>query len=474
MRQVFLLVAALAIGCGGSGNGQGGASGGAVGGGPDGSGTVTGGGAAAGDAGGNVSGGGAATGDAGGNVAGGGTVSPAPAATPTFSPAAGSYATAQSVAIASATAGATVYYTTDGSDPTTASGVYASPIAVAASGTLKAMAAAPGHAASPIASATYVIAPSGGPIAFDTFCQGSLDAFRRLVASCFHGNPEYVNAVNPVGFFDCVAAGKELAAGRVAYDAAQGGGCLAALSSFGCADLRASSLPAACQSTLTGQVAGGGACFADEDCAAGWCDTSSTCPGTCRQFAPLGGSCATSRCAPGLECDGTGTCRSRSALNGPCPCQRGLWCDASAGVAGTCRAPQTSGACRLTNLDQCEVGFTCVGSPSPTCQPLVGLGGDCSAGDAVCGLGLGYSCDLATNRCVSSPRLGEACTPSHPICIGGYCDVLGTQRCLPYKHIGDACALPEDANACEPGSACHADAGSSHFTCKSFQECQAP
>ncbi len=59
----------------------------------------------------------------------------------TFSPGAGTYNVAQSVALASATGGATIRYTTNGTVPTTTTGtVYSSPIAVAATTTIKAIA----------------------------------------------------------------------------------------------------------------------------------------------------------------------------------------------------------------------------------------------------------------------------------------------------------------------------------------------
>jgi hypothetical protein len=80
-----------------------------------------------------------------------------PAATPAFSPAAGTYKSAQNVTITDSTAGATIYYTTNGSNPTTSSTVYSGPISVAATATIKAIAIATGGSQSAIASAKYTI-----------------------------------------------------------------------------------------------------------------------------------------------------------------------------------------------------------------------------------------------------------------------------------------------------------------------------
>jgi hypothetical protein len=80
-------------------------------------------------------------------------------ATPTFSPAPGTYTTTQSVAISDATSGAAIYYTTDGTTPTTSSPKYASAISVAASETIKAMAVATGFTNSSVAAGAYTIAP---------------------------------------------------------------------------------------------------------------------------------------------------------------------------------------------------------------------------------------------------------------------------------------------------------------------------
>lgn len=79
------------------------------------------------------------------------------AATPTFSPAAGSFTIAQSVTIADVTSGASIYYTTDGSTPTTSSNVYSSPIAIGSTTTLNAIAVASGYSNSAEATASYQI-----------------------------------------------------------------------------------------------------------------------------------------------------------------------------------------------------------------------------------------------------------------------------------------------------------------------------
>ena len=107
-------------------------------------------------------------------------------ATPTFSPPAGSYTTAQLVSLTDATAAATIYYTTDGSTPTTTASLYSAPIAVTSSETLKALAIAPGSTASAVVSASYSI---GGTAQIINYSSG----FSSAAGLTLHGSAAVAN-----------------------------------------------------------------------------------------------------------------------------------------------------------------------------------------------------------------------------------------------------------------------------------------
>jgi hypothetical protein len=100
----------------------------------------------------------------GGKSTGGSTT----VATPTFSPNGGTYSSAQNVSIITTTGGASIRYTTDGSNPTSSSGtLYTGPIPIAQTTTVKAIAYASGSTDSSVASATYTIGSTGGNLSWE-------------------------------------------------------------------------------------------------------------------------------------------------------------------------------------------------------------------------------------------------------------------------------------------------------------------
>jgi len=82
---------------------------------------------------------------------------------PTFSPGAGPYTSTQNVSLADAASDAVIFYTTDGTAPTTASPLYDAPIVVKLSTTIKAIASAPGFGVSPMSMGRFSITPTARP-----------------------------------------------------------------------------------------------------------------------------------------------------------------------------------------------------------------------------------------------------------------------------------------------------------------------
>jgi Chitobiase/beta-hexosaminidase C-terminal domain len=83
-------------------------------------------------------------------------------ATPSISLATGTYTGTQNVTISDATPGSTIYYTTDGTVPTSSSSVYTAPISIAVSSTIKAIAVLTGSS-SGVASSTLTITSANPP-----------------------------------------------------------------------------------------------------------------------------------------------------------------------------------------------------------------------------------------------------------------------------------------------------------------------
>ncbi|WP_353069208.1 chitobiase/beta-hexosaminidase C-terminal domain-containing protein [Tunturibacter empetritectus] len=102
---------------------------------------------------------------------------PGVTAVPTFSPAPGTYASAQSITLSDSTAGSVIYYTVDGTTPSTSSSVYSSPILVGSTETIQAVAIAPGLSASSVSSGGYTISPTTEVINFPNGFAGAASSF---------------------------------------------------------------------------------------------------------------------------------------------------------------------------------------------------------------------------------------------------------------------------------------------------------
>lgn len=100
---------------------------------------------------------------------------------PIFSPADGTYITTQSVTISCANEGATIYYTTDGSDPTTSSAVYSGAITVSQTTTIKAFAKYGEYDDSEIVSATYTIREVSGDVFLKATSESDLSEGMEII-----------------------------------------------------------------------------------------------------------------------------------------------------------------------------------------------------------------------------------------------------------------------------------------------------
>jgi hypothetical protein len=154
---------------------------------------------------------------------------------PALTPGAGIYATPQSVTISSATPGASIRYTTDGSTPTATTGiVYAGPVAVGSTTTLKAIAHKSGMSDSTVSTAAYTI---GGSITV-TFSSGFVNTSIAPLTGTFtfafdaqpsHSPMDGIVAValgTPAAYTDVAAIARFNASGTI--DARDGGGYAAA------------------------------------------------------------------------------------------------------------------------------------------------------------------------------------------------------------------------------------------------------
>ena len=86
-----------------------------------------------------------------------------PAATPVITPTAGAYTSQQTISISDSTSGSSIYYTIDGTTPTTANTLYTGTFLATYAETVKAIAVASGFTPSPVASNAYTFSTGSTP-----------------------------------------------------------------------------------------------------------------------------------------------------------------------------------------------------------------------------------------------------------------------------------------------------------------------
>ena len=88
------------------------------------------------------------------------------AAAPVISPNGGTFTATQSVTLSTTTASASIYYTLDGSTPTTSSTLYSGPISISTDTTLNAIATAAGYSPSSVSNATFTFSNQTAAVSF--------------------------------------------------------------------------------------------------------------------------------------------------------------------------------------------------------------------------------------------------------------------------------------------------------------------
>ncbi|MCR5547370.1 MAG: chitobiase/beta-hexosaminidase C-terminal domain-containing protein [Bacteroidales bacterium] len=137
-------------------------------------------------------------------------------ATPTFNPASGVVDANTTVAISTQTSGATIHYTTDGSNPTTSSPVYSAPIVITSAITINAIAVKENYKDSGIATATYSIRGQSVNVWEDDFSNcHSYEGFTTLSGSTTGFTGNYSNFGNTYKMMGAIRVGKASAPGSI-------------------------------------------------------------------------------------------------------------------------------------------------------------------------------------------------------------------------------------------------------------------
>ncbi|MGV3623329.1 MAG: hypothetical protein ACO1OB_21090 [Archangium sp.] len=281
--------------------------------------------------------------------------------------------------------------------------------------------------------------------------------------------------------------------GRARFNAAGAQACVDEFRDLACDK---SPLSSGCTGAITGLVANGGTCYTYGECVTGyWCDTQSTCPGSCKPQVAVGQPSATmygEDCVDGSYRYGT-TCTARVALGMECGPQGGVTSPRSCVPGAVCSTstercvvdtllaigamctPNTSPECRTgsrcvantctaegdvnqpcDNLRTCKFGLEC--GPTNTCRGQGEAGAACGGGNASCGNGLfcNIASGMTTGVCTTLRGANGTCQFSTQCQSTLYCNAPqgGSGACVARLAAGATCERHNEPWACQSGLYC--------------------
>jgi hypothetical protein len=244
--------------------------------------------------------------------------------------------------------------------------------------------------------------------------------------------------------------------------------CIDAYRALGCRAFESRG-PARCSAALRGLVPSGAPCNYNIECEPGlFCDSSTSCPGSCVPIRSEGLACTSDNaCVDGLVCE-DGACSRPDGDGAPCSsdalhCEAGTQC-----IVSTCRriadvyVAEDGEACDVGTPRLCRFGLACVDEASGSfCRPLLTASGAACRRSITDACIPGEACDAASGSdgtCVPLPSDGEPCLMDGPRicqamheCVAGTCERKGLTGtactagvdCLSATCSGMLCAVPQ-------------------------------
>lgn len=270
------------------------------------------------------------------------------------------------------------------------------------------------------------------------FCIDSYSAAIDLKARCNEIATGAVADAKAQSEADCRVSSMNLTA-PARINATLATQCLASIRAETCATSTVfiQGVPHDCLRAIEGTAAIDGNCFGGECAPGSYCDTSTTCPGTCRarvaigQMVSAGAQCVegtepydglcTALVPVGQSCAPTGVSSQQHGCESPAQCG-GMQVCALVTMLAT-----AGGSCSVQTGSSCAFGLACI---SGTCVPLAALGASCAQAKCQTGLFCGNA-----QTCVPLIESGERCGSQEQCGFGLVC----REFCERLPALGEPC-----------------------------------